>query len=65
MSARPQRRAWCAMALALAASATHAETIYRCGDSYSQSPCANARAIEVVAAPTEAQRAEAAPLPRA
>jgi hypothetical protein len=53
------------MALALAASATHGETIYRCGGSYSQSPCANARAIEVVAAPTEAQRAEAAPLPRA
>lgn len=59
MSARLQRRALCAMAPALTASATDAETIYRCGDSFQQSPCADARAIEVVAAPTEAQRAEA------
>ena len=59
MSARRHRRAVAVIVLALAAAAASAETIYRCGDSYSQSPCANARTIEVVAPPTEAQRAEA------
>ena len=45
--------------LALAASAAGGETIFRCGDSYSLTPCANARVLEAVAPPSAAQRAEA------
>jgi hypothetical protein len=39
--------------------AAHAETIFRCGDSYSQASCANANAIEVDAPVNAAQHAEA------
>ena len=45
--------------LALGASAGHAETIFRCSDSYSQTPCLNGRTIEVEASVIAAQRAEA------
>ncbi len=51
---------WAACAvLVLAGGAATAQTIYRCGHSYSGTPCPNARAIEVEGArPTAAQRAE-------
>jgi hypothetical protein len=50
----------CAAALALAAATASAQTIYRCGDRYSQSPCgADATVLATVAAPTPTQRAEA------
>jgi len=52
-----------AVALALFASAASGQTIYRCGASYSQSPCANATVRETVAPPTDAQRAEARSVP--
>jgi hypothetical protein len=48
-----------AVILAGAMSATAAQTIFRCGDSYSQAPCVGAKAIEVAAPATDAQRAEA------
>jgi hypothetical protein len=50
----------CAAALALAAAAASAQTIYRCGDRYSQSPCgADAMVLATFVGPTPAQRAEA------
>jgi hypothetical protein len=50
---------WAAVGvLALAGSAATAQTIYRCGHSYSRDPCPSARAIEVEGRPTAAQRAE-------
>ena len=50
---------WAAVGvLALAGSAATAQTIYRCGHSYSRDPCASARAIEVDGRSTAAQRAE-------
>jgi hypothetical protein len=45
--------------LTFAACATTAQTIYRCGQTYSRVPCPGARAIEVEARTTAAQRAEA------
>jgi hypothetical protein len=45
--------------LASAATASVAETVYRCGNVYSQSPCATGQALEVSDARGEAQRAEA------
>ena len=47
------------LALALVASLAGGQTIFRCGDSYSQSPCANARVLDGIVPPTEAQRTEA------
>jgi hypothetical protein len=44
---------------AFAACAATAQTIYRCGQTYSRVPCPGARAIEVEARTTAAQRAEA------
>ena len=46
-------------ALALAGGAAGAQTIYRCGHTYSRAPCASAREIEVESRTTAAQRAEA------
>ncbi|MBE7424463.1 MAG: hypothetical protein IT503_15930 [Burkholderiaceae bacterium] len=49
-----------AAALALAASASHAqERVYRCGASYSQEPCAGGIAVAVDDARSESQRAQA------
>ena len=47
------------IATTLLASAARAQPIFRCGDSYSQSPCANARIVDVAAPPSIAQRSEA------
>ena len=53
-------RAWPVLLLALATSAAGGETtIFRCGDSYSPTPCTNARAIESAAPVSAARRAEA------
>ena len=46
-------------ALALASGAACAQTIYRCGHTYSRVPCPSARAIDVESRTTAAQRAEA------
>jgi len=51
-------RAGAAIALCAAASA-HAQTIYRCGNSYGQEACAQAKLIEPVAAPSAAEVAAA------
>ena len=59
MSTKAQRRLAVAIAAAALATAAGAQTIFRCGDSYSQSPCANAKVFEAIAAPTAAQRADA------
>ena len=48
-----------ALALLLTCSGAQAQTVYRCGNSYSQSPCADARALEADDPRTEAQRAAA------
>ncbi|MGZ8341146.1 MAG: hypothetical protein ACXWU9_16365 [Telluria sp.] len=34
-------------------------TIFRCGDSYSHAPCANAKALDLLAPPSDAQHAAA------
>lgn len=39
--------------------ATHAQTVYRCGNSYSQTPCADGKAIPTDDSRTDAQRAAA------
>jgi hypothetical protein len=59
MSAAARRSVALACAFVLVGAAAHAETIFRRGDSYSQAPCANAKAIEVDAPVGAAQRAEA------
>jgi len=59
MSTKAQGRLAVAIAAAALASAAGAQTIFRCGDSYSQSPCANAKVFEAIAAPSAAQRADA------
>jgi len=58
MSARI-RIATVAAALTALATAASAETVYRCGSSYSHAPCAGATAIDVGASPGAAERAEA------
>jgi hypothetical protein len=58
MSAATRRSVALACLFTLTAAA-NAETIFRCGDSYSQAPCANAKAIEVDPPIGAAQRAEA------
>jgi hypothetical protein len=45
--------------LSSAATGSMAETVYRCGNVYSQSPCASARTIEVDDARSAADRDEA------
>jgi hypothetical protein len=45
--------------LALASGVAASQTIYRCGHDYSRVPCPGARALEVEARTTAAQRAEA------
>ncbi len=49
-----------ALSLAAASVAAPAQAIYRCGDSYSQQPCAGGRAIEADPAPTAAERRQSA-----
>lgn len=44
----------------LACTAATAQTVYRCGNSYSQTPCPNGVALDVADPRTPAQRAEAA-----
>ena len=46
--------------LCLAGAAAWAQTVYRCGNSYSQTPCPNAVALDVADPRTPAQRDEAA-----
>jgi hypothetical protein len=48
-----------ALALLLGCSGAGAQTVYRCGNSYSQTPCANAVAIQTDDPRTEEQRAAA------
>jgi hypothetical protein len=45
-----------ALALLLTCSTAGAQAVYRCGNSYSQSPCANAVAVQTDDPRTEAQR---------
>jgi hypothetical protein len=53
-------RACLALLLALAAGAAHAVTpVYRCGQTYSQSPCPGGKLIESADPRSAAQRAEA------
>jgi hypothetical protein len=55
----PIRIAVVAVGLAALAASACAETVYRCGSSYSHAPCAGATAVDVGASPNAAQRAEA------
>ena len=48
-----------AWALALVAPLAHAAPIYRCGQTYSQTPCSGGRLLESTDPRTAAQRAEA------
>ena len=41
-----------------ALSSAHAQTVYRCGNAYSQAPCAGAKSVEVSDARTAVQQAE-------
>jgi hypothetical protein len=59
VSAGTRRLAAGVALLALGASSAHAGTIFRCGASYSQAPCANGSTIEIEASVTAAQRADA------
>ena len=59
MSALAVRLAAAAWIVALGVSAAHAETVFHCGDSYSHTRCENAKAIDIGAAVSAAQRAEA------
>jgi hypothetical protein len=59
MSSRLSPSLLCALALAALASAASAQEIFRCGDSYSQTPCANAKVVALVPAATDAERAQA------
>jgi hypothetical protein len=59
MNASTRRLAACMVVFALGAASAHAETIFRCGASYSQAPCPDASTIEVAAPVSAAQRAEA------
>ena len=43
----------------LAASCAGAQSVYRCGSAYSESPCPQARTVDVSDARSNAQRAEA------
>jgi hypothetical protein len=47
-----------ALLLAAAAGAAHAQTVYRCGNTYSQQPCAGARTVAVEDARTPQQAAQ-------
>ena len=58
MSARI-RIAAVAVGLAALTAPAGADTVYRCGSSYSHSPCEGAIAVDVGASPDVAQRAEA------
>ena len=58
MSAR-MRIAAVAVGVATLAAAASAETVYRCGNSYSNAPCAGAAAVEVDDSRDATQRAEA------
>lgn len=53
------RRWIAAPLLALFAFGAHAQIAYRCGNAYSQEPCAQARAVDIGDSRTEAQRADA------
>ena len=63
MTTRPLKtmlaRLSAAMLLALLAGAAPAQLIYRCGDSYSQTPCPGGRVLDSSDPRTAAQRAEA------
>lgn len=52
--------AFVSVVLCLASAAASAQTVYRCGNSYSQNPCPNGVALDVADPRTPAQRAEAA-----
>jgi hypothetical protein len=49
----------CAVAVALASTAAGAETIYRCGNEYTNVACAEAKTIRVASSVTAEQRADA------
>lgn len=51
---------WTAVLLAVASPWAAGETVYRCGSSYSQQPCAGGTAIETPDPPSPADRAQAA-----
>lgn len=58
---RPARLVLIALLSGLGCCAAHAQAIYRCGDSYSQQPCAGGRQLEPAAPPpTAADRSQAA-----
>ena len=48
-----------ALLAATALSVAHAQTVYRCGNTYSQAPCPQARLVEVSDARSPAQQADA------
>ena len=47
------------LSLSLATAGANAQTVYRCGSSYSESPCPQATPLDVTDARTAAQRADA------
>jgi hypothetical protein len=48
-----------ALLLASLSAASQAQTVYRCGNTYSQTPCPDARVVDATDTRTAAQRAEA------
>ena len=48
-----------ALMLSLAAAGANAQTVYRCGNAYSESPCPQATAFDATDSRTPAQRADA------
>ena len=59
MTPRMHRGVLIGLALAALAGAANGQAIFRCGDSYSQTPCANAKVVALVAPVSDVQRAEA------
>jgi hypothetical protein len=49
-----------ALTFCFAVGAAHAQEVYRCGSTYSQTPCPQGRLVDASDARNEAQRAEAA-----
>jgi hypothetical protein len=59
MSSRTRIGTLLCVTLAALAGAANGQAIFRCGDSYSQAPCANAKVVALESPATAAQRAEA------
>jgi hypothetical protein len=54
-----KRLAWSLLCLTVASTSAHAQSVYRCGNLYSESPCPQASILDVSDARSDSQRMEA------